>query len=311
MAVAQAILAHQTTMQQAAHPSPTRNSFTGNRHSAYDNDRLEYSEVFEGLPEEEENAELGAPDWSTQEERYVEPLQDPRFAEPLPDPVAAPQRHSVAQELKIFVGGLAQETTKESLNAYFSQFGQADSYVMLDGRTGRSRGFGFVNFLQDDVMQTVLAHQHQVDGVMISCSEYKAKGGKGGHGGSIKPTAPHEQPVSSYGPVGGVTMPAHRRGGVTPPVRNNSFKLFVGDLSKDATEDMLEEAFSAFQPSFVTVCRDSSGRSKGFGIVEFSSEADAKQASLYSPIIDGILTDVSEYWEKECSRPRQGRHAPY
>lgn len=48
---------------------------------------------------------------------------------------------------KIFVGGLPQDVSTEELRAYFSNYGPvADSVVMVDRRTNRSRGFGFVRF---------------------------------------------------------------------------------------------------------------------------------------------------------------------
>lgn len=48
---------------------------------------------------------------------------------------------------KLFVGGLAWETSDESLNGAFNQFGEiVEAKVITDRETGRSRGFGFVTF---------------------------------------------------------------------------------------------------------------------------------------------------------------------
>jgi len=48
---------------------------------------------------------------------------------------------------KIFVGGLPQDVDTEALKAYFGAYGfVADAVVMVDRRTNRSRGFGFVRF---------------------------------------------------------------------------------------------------------------------------------------------------------------------
>jgi len=48
---------------------------------------------------------------------------------------------------KIFIGGLPQDITTEALREYFSVYGSvADAVVMVDRRTRRSRGFGFVRF---------------------------------------------------------------------------------------------------------------------------------------------------------------------
>jgi len=48
---------------------------------------------------------------------------------------------------KIFVGGLPQDITTDNLKDYFGAYGSvADAVVMVDRRTNRSRGFGFVRF---------------------------------------------------------------------------------------------------------------------------------------------------------------------
>ncbi|KQK11638.1 RNA-binding protein 24 [Brachypodium distachyon] len=48
---------------------------------------------------------------------------------------------------KLFVGGLAWETTKEGVHGYFEQFGEiAEAAVIADRSTGRSKGYGFVTF---------------------------------------------------------------------------------------------------------------------------------------------------------------------
>lgn len=88
-------------------------------------------------------------------------------------------------EHKIFVGGLAPTTTSESLNAYFSQFGQSDSIVMMDRNTGRSRGFGFCTFAAEEQAAAVLragtpnaardAVEHVVDGKVVSVKVCEAK----------------------------------------------------------------------------------------------------------------------------------------
>ena len=51
---------------------------------------------------------------------------------------------------KLFVGGLAWATTDDSLHAAFSPFGEIlEAKVIYERQTGRSRGFGFVTFVQD------------------------------------------------------------------------------------------------------------------------------------------------------------------
>ena len=57
-------------------------------------------------------------------------------------------------------------------------------------------------------------------------------------------------------------------------------KLYVGGLSYDTTEDSLKNGFSeAGTVESVVIIKDRmSGRSKGFGFVEMSSEEEAKKA---------------------------------
>lgn len=48
---------------------------------------------------------------------------------------------------KVFVGGLAWETQKETMRKYFEQFGEIlEAVVITDKNTGRSKGYGFVRF---------------------------------------------------------------------------------------------------------------------------------------------------------------------
>ena len=64
---------------------------------------------------------------------------------------------------KIFVGGLSWDTTKESLQGYFSKYGEvSDCVVMKDG--DKPRGFGFVTFAEAVSVQAVLTEgPHDID----------------------------------------------------------------------------------------------------------------------------------------------------
>ncbi|CAN2060791.1 hypothetical protein ACFX13_032338 [Malus domestica] len=59
---------------------------------------------------------------------------------------------------KLFVGGLSFGTNDESLKEAFSSFGDVtEARVITDRDTGRSRGFGFVNFASDDSASSALS----------------------------------------------------------------------------------------------------------------------------------------------------------
>ncbi|MFC1651809.1 RNA recognition motif domain-containing protein [Patescibacteria group bacterium] len=75
-------------------------------------------------------------------------------------------------------------------------------------------------------------------------------------------------------------------------------KLYVGGISYDTTEDGLKEAFSAAGTvDEATIINDKfSGRSKGFGFVEMSSDDEAKKAieMFDGKEIDGRTVKVDE-----------------
>jgi len=85
-------------------------------------------------------------------------------------------------------------------------------------------------------------------------------------------------------------------------------KLFVGGLSYDTTDAALKETFAqAGVVESATVITDKfSGRSKGFGFVEMSSEEEAQKAieMFNGKEIDGKNVTVNEAKPLE-SRPRR------
>ena len=54
------------------------------------------------------------------------------------------------QKQNLFVGSLAYATTDDSLREFFEQIGEVErASVATDRETGRSRGFGFVTFVDE------------------------------------------------------------------------------------------------------------------------------------------------------------------
>ncbi|CAN1193900.1 Glycine-rich RNA-binding protein 2, mitochondrial [Linum perenne] len=59
---------------------------------------------------------------------------------------------------KLFVGGLSYTTDDQSLKEAFDRYGDVvDAKVILDRDTGRSRGFGFVNFSDSEAANSALS----------------------------------------------------------------------------------------------------------------------------------------------------------
>jgi RNA recognition motif-containing protein len=81
--------------------------------------------------------------------------------------------------------------------------------------------------------------------------------------------------------------------------------IYVGNLSREATEEDLKQAFEAFgQVSSATIIKDKfSGESRGFGFVEMPTKAEAQAAiaGLNGQDLKGRALKVSE------ARPRAER----
>lgn len=62
----------------------------------------------------------------------------------------------------LFIGSLAYATNDETLTAHFAQIGEvASARVITDRETGRSKGFGFVEFKNEEDNQKAI---DQLDG---------------------------------------------------------------------------------------------------------------------------------------------------
>jgi len=94
---------------------------------------------------------------------------------------------ALAMAKRLYVGNLKFTVTSEQLEELFAQFGPVNSAeVLIDRDTGRSRGFGFVELLNDDqaheAIETLDGRDH--DGRRLTVNEAKARTQGGGGGGS-------------------------------------------------------------------------------------------------------------------------------
>ena len=70
---------------------------------------------------------------------------------------------------KLFVGGLDYETTDQKLEGHFSQWGELTDFVVMKfPDTRRSRGFGFITYSEDSMVEDCMAAgPHTLDGKTV------------------------------------------------------------------------------------------------------------------------------------------------
>ncbi|PSS26243.1 RNA-binding protein ARP1 [Actinidia chinensis var. chinensis] len=105
---------------------------------------------------------------------------------------------------KIFVGGLAWETKRDTMRRYFDKFGEIqEAVVITDKNTGRSKGYGFVTFKDADAAMRACQNPSPViDGRRANCNLASL--------GAQKPRPPIQHGTGRFRPAPGlVTPPAY------------------------------------------------------------------------------------------------------
>ena len=87
----------------------------------------------------------------------------------------------------IFVGNLDFNASEEAVRGLFERYGQVNSArIMTDRDTGRSRGFGFVTFANNEEAKAAIAGMDgkDLDGRTMKVNEAQDKGPREGGGGA-------------------------------------------------------------------------------------------------------------------------------
>src|SRR6266852_8992134 len=126
----------------------------------------------------------------------------------------------------VFVGRLSWNVDNDWLKAEFEECGEVISArVQMDRNTGKSRGFGYVEYADPASIEKALQFSgKEIDGRPINVDRSTSNKTSGGAGN------PNDARRAAYGDK------------TSPP----SSVLFVGNLSFDATEDSLWNVFAEY-----------------------------------------------------------------
>ncbi|KAJ9184704.1 hypothetical protein P3X46_004406 [Hevea brasiliensis] len=205
-----------------------------------------------------EEASNGAQISTTQE--HLRSLLDPLSKSQLVDLLSrlGSQYPSIAEEIKsvasadpvhrkLFVRGLAWNTTSETLCAAFRVHGEIEEgAVIYDKATGKSRGYGFITYKHMESTQSALAAPSKlIDGRMSVCN------------------------LACEGLSGASTTPDSAQR-----------KLYIGGLSPEISSEMLLNFFGRhgeIEEGSVAYDKDTN-ESRGFGFVTYKTVEAAKKA---------------------------------
>ncbi|KAE9615824.1 hypothetical protein Lal_00017435 [Lupinus albus] len=172
---------------------------------------------------------------------------------------------------KIFIGGLAKDTTLEIFVKYFEKYGEiTDSVIMKDRESGRPRGFGFITYADPSVVDHVIQEDHVINGKQVE----------------IKRTIPKSSSQA------------------------NDFKtkkIFVGGIPTAVSEDELKSFFSKYGKVVQhEIIRDhATKRSRGFGFIVFDNDRDVDNILSDGNMIDmaGTQVEIKKAEPKKSSNP--------
>uniref|UniRef100_A0A0D9X6K1 Polyadenylate-binding protein n=1 Tax=Leersia perrieri TaxID=77586 RepID=A0A0D9X6K1_9ORYZ len=146
----------------------------------------------------------------------------------------------------IFIKNLDKSIDNKALHDTFSVFGNILSCKVATEMSGESKGYGFVQFEQEEAAQNAIS---KLNGMLLNDKKVY---------------------------VGPFVRKQERENVSGNPRFNN---VYVKNLSESTTEDNLKEIFGEFGPiTSVVVMREGDGKSKCFGFVNFENPDDAARA---------------------------------
>ncbi|TNN14125.1 Embryonic polyadenylate-binding protein isoform 2 [Schistosoma japonicum] len=172
------------------------------------------------------------------------------------------ERKSQARKVKfnnLYVKNFPPETDNEKLKEMFSEFGEIKSACVMKDNEGKSKGFGFVCYLDPDHAENAVRTMHgkEIEGRVLYCARAQRKEER---------QEELKQKIEK--------QRAERQSNYMLNVN-----LYVKNLDDNIDDKRLEEAFSVHGSiTSAKVMKDANNRSKGFGFVCFANPEQAARA---------------------------------
>ncbi|KYR01777.1 RNA-binding region RNP-1 domain-containing protein [Tieghemostelium lacteum] len=172
---------------------------------------------------------------------------------------------------KIFVGGLPKSTSNEKLKKYFSDFAVVKESIIIKSneKSVKSRGFGFVTFYDNDIIDQLLTMEHIIDQKKVE----------------IRKAIPKEVMSDEIA----VTIQPRQ-------------KLFVGGLPKHIYLDEFRNYFQRYGELLESnLLMERNGSAKGYGFITFKDNSINSIVLNDTHMIDGKKVDVRIADSKKAS----------
>ncbi|CAL9118844.1 unnamed protein product [Musa textilis] len=186
---------------------------------------------------------------------------------------ASGQREDTSGQYNIFVGDLSPEVTDATLFACFSVYQScSDARVMWDQKTGRSRGFGFVSFRNQQDAQSAI---NDLNGKWLGSRQIRCNWAtKGANANEDKQNSDSKSVVEL---TNGSADDSQENTNDDSPENNPQYTtVYVGNLAHEVTQVDLHRYFHALGAGVIEDVRIQ--RDKGFGFVRYSDHSEAAMA---------------------------------
>ncbi|XP_061357614.1 oligouridylate-binding protein 1-like [Gastrolobium bilobum] len=183
---------------------------------------------------------------------------------------ASSQKEDTSGHFNIFVGDLSPEVTDATLFACFSIYSScSDAKVMWDPKTGRSRGFGFVSFRNQQDAQGAI---NDLTGKWLGNRQIRCNWAmKGGNANDDKQSSDSKTVVEL---TNGTFEEGQEMTNDDSREKNPQYTtVYVGNLAPEVNSGDLHRQFLALGAGTIIDVRVQ--RDKGFGFVRFSTHAEA------------------------------------